>query len=239
MATVVIGDVHGCLAELDQLLAHFTARDRVVLVGDLVDRGPDPVGVVRRVRERKLPCVMGNHDEKHVRWARHEARARRQPGYANPMKPMQPQRVADNHALGDDGIAFLASLPHKLELGNRWWAVHGGCVPRVPLRRQKPAVLLRCRWVDDEGAMIGKPDRPPNGRHWAEAWRGPENIAYGHHVHGLAEPRIDTPARGVTCAGLDTGCCFGGRLTAFVIDTGEVVQVAAHAKYADLDDAEA
>jgi bis(5'-nucleosyl)-tetraphosphatase (symmetrical) len=233
MATVVIGDVHGCLEELDELLAHFP-RDRVVLVGDLMDRGPDPVGVVRRVRERKLACVLGNHDEKHVRWARHEAKARAQPSYTNPMRPLPDDRLAANRALGDDGLAFLADLPHKIELGDNWWAVHGGCVPNVPLRRQKPAVLLRCRWVDDAGSMLGLPDRPPHGRHWAEVWPGPQKIVYGHHVHGLADPHRDEHA-----IGIDTGCCFGGRLTAYVIDSDEIVQVPARRKYADLRDPDA
>ena len=235
MSTVVIGDVHGCLEEFDELLAQFRDKDRIVLVGDLMDRGPDPVGVVRRVRELGLRCVMGNHDEKHVRWARHEARARAQPGYVNPMRPLPDERAAQNRALGDDGLAFLASLPHKLDLGRGWWVTHGGCVPNVPLRRQKPAVLLRCRWVDDAGSMIGSQERPPNGVHWAEVWRGHESIVYGHHVHDLATPHVDTPGKGVTCAGIDTGCCFGGRLTAYVVETGEIVQVAARGTYAELN----
>ena len=57
---------------------------------------------------------------------------------------------------------------------------------------------------------------------------------YGHHVHGL-----ETPHRDEHAIGIDTGCCFGGRLTAFVIDSGEVVQVAARRKYADLHDPDA
>ena len=75
---------------------------------------------------------------------------------------------------------------------------------------------------------------PPGARPWAEVWPGPESIVYGHMVHGLEEPRIDRPVEGVTCAGIDTGCCFGGRLTAYVIETGEVVQVQARATYAQL-----
>ena len=76
--TIVVGDVHGCLEELDELLSRLEVgpSDRLVLAGDLMDRGPDPVGVVRRARERGALAVLGNHDEKHLRFARHEAKRR-------------------------------------------------------------------------------------------------------------------------------------------------------------------
>src|SRR5687767_6367262 len=61
---IVIGDVHGCLAELDALLTDVAPRpdDELVLVGDLVRKGPDSAGVVRRVREIGARAVRGNHD---------------------------------------------------------------------------------------------------------------------------------------------------------------------------------
>ncbi|MBA3540775.1 MAG: metallophosphoesterase [Deltaproteobacteria bacterium] len=236
MSTIAIGDVHGCLEELDELLGLLGPGHRLVFLGDLVDRGPDPVGVVRRVRELGAECVMGNHDEKHVRWAQHEAKRRANPAYKNPMRPLPDERRAQHAALGDDGVAFLASLPIKLALGDNWWAVHGGVAPRRAFAEQKSATLLRCRWVDEAGAMIPSPDPGPGGRHWATMWAGPENLIYGHHVHGV-EPRIDRAAPGVMCVGIDTGCCFGGRLTAYVIETGEAIQVTARAKYAALRDA--
>ena len=73
---IFIGDVHGCLEELITLLSRLeynSACDTLVFVGDLVDRGPESVGVVRHVRElqaehgqEKVQCVMGNHEEKYV-----------------------------------------------------------------------------------------------------------------------------------------------------------------------------
>jgi hypothetical protein len=231
METFVIGDVHGCLEELDELLGLIGTGPRIVFLGDLMDRGPDPVGVVRRVRELGAPCVMGNHDEKHVRWARHEARRRREPSYRNPMRRLPDERLAQHEALGDDNLSFLTNLPAKLDLGNNWWAVHGGVVPGKPLAEQKAATLLRCRYLDDNDKMLTGPDPTPTARHWAVRWAGPENIVYGHHVHG-DEPRIDRSA--VTCAGIDTGCCFGGRLTAYALTSGEIIQVPARRKYAEL-----
>ncbi len=232
MSTIAIGDVHGCLEELDELLGSIGHGHRLVFLGDLVDRGPDPAGVVRRVRELGAECVMGNHDEKHVRWARHEARRATDRTYKNPMHGMSNERLQQHAAIGADGIAFLASLPVKLALPDRWWAVHGGCAPNREFAAQKAATLLRCRWVDDGGAMISSADPPAGAQHWATRWSGPERVVYGHHVHDLATPRRDEHA-----IGIDTGCCFGGRLTAFVVESGELIQVSARRKYSELREA--
>ena len=67
----VIGDIHGSLPEFNQLISklHYNhdAGDRIILAGDLVARGPDSVGVIRRANELKALCVRGNHDDKVIR----------------------------------------------------------------------------------------------------------------------------------------------------------------------------
>src|SRR5262245_14993601 len=63
MATLFVGDVHGCASELEELLDDVDA-DRVVLVGDLFLKGPDPEGVWSLVRDRRLASVLGNHDDR-------------------------------------------------------------------------------------------------------------------------------------------------------------------------------
>src|SRR6516164_9026001 len=75
---IVIGDVHGCRDELHELLrvVGYRAPDRLVFTGDLVDRGPDSVGVVRDVRKLGAVAVMGNHDEWYARYYAHETRGR-------------------------------------------------------------------------------------------------------------------------------------------------------------------
>jgi predicted phosphodiesterase len=61
MRTLVVGDVHGCSAELAALIAQARA-DRVVLVGDLFSKGPDALGVWRQIRDQGIEAVLGNHD---------------------------------------------------------------------------------------------------------------------------------------------------------------------------------
>ncbi len=240
--TIVVGDVHGCLEELDELLATLQVRagvDRLIFAGDLVDRGPDPVGVVRRVRELGAPCVRGNHEEKHLRWARHEAKRRADATHKNPMR-MSEDRQAQHAALGEASLAWLAALPLTIPLddaepGVPWVVVHAGFEPGRPVAKQHERIVVRVRFLDEAGRMLGirgAGDEPPNAIRWATRWTGPESVIYGHAVLGMEAPRRDEPKPGVTCMGIDTGCCFGGRLTAFVLPGREIVQVAAQRAYA-------
>jgi bis(5'-nucleosyl)-tetraphosphatase (symmetrical) len=233
--TIVIGDVHGCLEELDALLRaadYRPGRDRLVLLGDLLDRGPDGVGVVRRARELGADVVCGNHEEKHLRWAAHRARQREDPGYRIPMR-LGPRREAEHARLSDDDLRWLAALPPAIALDGGWVAVHAGALPGVPLEAQPPHVLLHLRDVDPEGRpLLGGALPCGPARPWAQAWTGPASVVYGHRVHALDAPRWDEPVPGVVCAGIDTGCCYGGRLTALVLPSREIVQVAAREPYA-------
>ena len=228
--TIVIGDVHGCLAELEDLLAAVAPgpSDRVVFLGDLLDRGPDPVGVLRRVRELGADCVLGNHEEKHLRYAAHEARRRSDPRYRSPMRPFDPKRAAEHGRLTHEDLLWLASLPRWISLGGGWIAVHGGVVPGIPLASQPSEWLLRLRYVDDRGRPVPREAGEvgaPGVRRWAEAWTGPTSVVYGHFPHELGEARRDEPRPGVVCMGIDTGCVYGGALTALVLPAAEIVQV--------------
>jgi hypothetical protein len=221
--TIVVGDVHGCLEELDELLRLVEFRpgfDRLVFVGDLIDRGPDSVGVVRRARELRARSVAGNHEEKHLRWARAGAPSR--------------ARCAPGARLSPADLAWLGSLPPWLRLDGGWAVVHGGLAPARTLDGQRKDEVVRLRLVDDRGDMVVAPGArpPPGAAPWATRWRGPESVVYGHHVHDLDTPRVDEPAAGVRCVGLDTGCCYGGRLSALVLPAEEIVSVAAREPYA-------
>jgi hypothetical protein len=243
--TLVVGDVHGCLAELEELLgaAGYTpGEDRLVLLGDLLDRGPDPVGVLRRVRALGAECVLGNHEEKHLRYAAHEARRREDPGYRNPMRRFDAKRADEHARLGRDDLLWLAQLPRMISLGNGWVAVHAGFVPGLRLAAQPPDWTIRLRYVDAAGGPVPRARGDagePGVRPWAEAWTGPESVVYGHFPHRLDLPKRDEPSPGVVCLGIDTGCVYGGRLTALVLPGAEIVQVPSRlrrAKKAEVED---
>lgn len=262
MRTIFVGDVHGCLDELKELCARLdlAGTDTLVFLGDLLDRGPDPVGVVRFVRVdlpgrglRAVRGILGNHEEKALRWLRHEGKVAAGQQRKNPMKPVVPERQAEWRGLDADDRAFLAALPVTLrfQIGNdaseTWVAVHGGLLPRMPLQKQVDRhanEIIRCRWVDAAGrhvGMVGRSKAQPAGSFcWMERFDGRFHVVCGHAIHDRQSPRVDRTRAGFEVWSVDTGCFAGGRLTALVLDGDrpgqrEVVQVQAAREYYPLD----
>lgn len=215
MRTLIIGDVHGCLDEVHALLARCdrTPEDRVVLVGDLVAKGPDSVGVVRWARESGVAAVLGNHDA-HVLRAHHGE------------SDVRPRHRAIAEALAPADLAWLEGLPLWLRLGDVGTetphvVVHGGLVPGVALERQEREHLLNLRSITPDG----RPSKRLDGTPWAALWPGPEHVVFGHDaVRGLQRHPFAT--------GLDSGCVYGRELTALVLPSRALVSVPAARAYA-------
>jgi predicted phosphodiesterase len=166
MSTLFVGDVHACADELRQLLDEGQA-ERVILVGDVFNKGPDPEGTWDLVRACKAEAVLGNHDQKVLDLAT-AGKDRRAP---------------------DEALAWLRTLPLSLQgttdQGRDWLAVHGGVHPYDGLAgtTRKQLLTLR-RWPDDED-----PDHP----FWWELYAGERLVVYGHDaVRGLQDHRPET-----------------------------------------------
>jgi diadenosine tetraphosphatase ApaH/serine/threonine PP2A family protein phosphatase len=216
--TIIVGDVHGCVDELQALLLQcgVVRGDRVVLAGDLVAKGPDSRGVVQLAREIGALAVLGNHDDYCIDvWRRrHQGEARR-------------LRRWSLDKLDDSDWAFLESLPLfrrlgvEREGGPEFAVVHAGAVPGVPLEEQERDNLLSLR------SLVGgsAPSRRLLMRWpWAAAWRGPEHIVFGHDaVRGLQQYPLAT--------GLDTGCVYGRELTALELPSQRIHKVPARRRY--------
>lgn len=198
----VIGDVHGCLRELEQLLALIPSGHRICFVGDLVDRGPDSAGVVRLVRKFAADgavMVRGNHDDWYVRRAKGNTRP-------------NPKKEVVFMTLTAEDIAFLDAAPTAHELRPGLLVVHAG------LETCKPAYAstdhVRMRYLDEDGRMlrIGAAGAPPPGsRYWAEAWEGPEVVVFGHHT-------FDEVTTFPWAIAVDTGCGYGMKLSAAIFE---------------------
>lgn len=263
-AIAVIGDIHGCLEEFDELLKliqYDSSNIRLVLLGDLVDRGPSSSGVVARSRELNLECVKGNHEDKALRWHKHELN-RLTTGKPNPMKSMNSYDASSLEKMKEEDWQYLESLPIRIQLEDYWWAMHAGVEPGVSWERQNPAQVMRVRYVNQYGkgvSLNSDLSQPENTKYWTEKWQGPYSIVYGHCVHSLDTPRedkhmftlpsivvpnsnfiggfanINFPSIEYKCLGIDTGCVFGGNLTCAIIDgmNIEYAQVKAKHKYAN------
>lgn len=200
---IVIGDVHGCSRELDALLGRLavTREDRVVFVGDLVAKGPNTRLVLEIVRRIGAEVTLGNH-EKRLLDARDARRAGR------PLPRMDPTHERALDELTEEDWAQLDAMPLWLDVDAGMRVVHAGIVPGVAMRDQDPRHLITLRSISSSGEPSSKWGPP-----WGARYVGPPHIVFGHNAG--KDPQIHPDA-----TGLDTGCVYGGALTALVVPLG-------------------
>ncbi|UVS77024.1 polynucleotide kinase-phosphatase [Actinokineospora sp. UTMC 2448] len=230
----VIGDVHGCRAELEDLLAELgyelerdadgravgarhPAGRRAVFVGDLVDRGPDTPGVLRlvmgMVEAGTAYAVCGNHEQKLVR-ALDGRKVTVAHGLGESLAQLEAETPEFRAAVRDfcDGL-----LAHYVLDGGRLVVAHAG-LPERYHGRASGAVRSFALYGDTTGETdeYGLPVRYP----WATEYRGAAMVLYGHTPTPEAEWVNNTMC-------LDTGVVFGGKLTALRYPERAVVSVPA------------
>ncbi|MBF0261213.1 MAG: polynucleotide kinase-phosphatase [Magnetococcales bacterium] len=229
----IIGDVHGCLTELETLLErlgyrweidaagerrlHHPDQRRVIFLGDLVDRGPDSPGVVRLVRaivESGMGlCVAGNHDVKLARALRGK-----QVTIAHGLERSLEQFAARSPEERAEAASFLDRLIGHYVLDNgRLVVAHAGMKEEMQGRSS-----ARTRDFALYGETSGEVDvfGLPVRLQWARSYRGESLVVYGHTPVEQAEWLNHT-----LC--LDTGCVFGGQLSALRYPEKELVAVPA------------
>jgi polynucleotide kinase-phosphatase len=234
----IIGDVHGCRAELEILLerlGYALVRDAAgrpvgathaegrtaVFVGDLVDRGPDSPGVLRLVMGMVAAgtalCVPGNHEQKLVRKLRG-----RKVQISHGLAETLDQLAAEDPAFSIEVARFIDGLTSHFVLdGGKLVVAHAGLKEayqgRASGRVRAFALFGETTGETDE---YGLPVRYP----WARDYRGCAAVVYGHTPTPVPEWINNT-----IC--LDTGCVFGGSLTALRWPTREIVSVPAAKEY--------
>ncbi len=237
----IIGDVHGCADELEELLENLgyavewddTAEERqvqvippagrqAVFVGDLVDRGPRTPDVLRLVMAMvdtgTAHCVMGNHDLKFRRWLAGRSVAMGH-GLAESVRQMETEPAEFRKEVYD----FLGKLPDYLCLdGGRLTITHAG-IEAWMIGNISDKIRSFCLYGDrtnGERDAFGLSVR----YNWAAAYDGKSMVVYGHTP-------VTEAARVNNTICLDTGCCFGGKLTAMRWPEQTLVSVPARRTY--------
>ena len=229
----VIGDVHGCHRELTDLLdalgyrpaaddgwRHPAGRTAVFL-GDLVDRGPDTPGVLATVLAMTAAgtalCVSGNHESKLLRALRG-----RDVKVTHGLAESLAQLKAAPEEFRTRVIAFLDGLiSHYVLDGGRLVVAHAGLRQEMH-GRASAAVRSFALYGETTGETdeFGLPVRYP----WAQDYRGQATVVYGHTP-------VPVPVWVNNTICIDTGCVFGGRLTALRYPERELVSVPARSVY--------
>ncbi|MET7828790.1 polynucleotide kinase-phosphatase [Streptomyces sp. NPDC005386] len=220
----IVGDIHGCAAELETLLGKLGYVDgthpegrTAVFVGDLVDRGPDTPGVLRRVMSMvgsgDALCVPGNHENKLGRYLKGR-KVQHTHGLAETIEQLDAQSEAFRSSVREfvDGL-----VSHYVLDGGRLVVCHAG-LPEKYHGRTSGRVRSHALYGDTTGETdeFGLPVRYP----WAEDYRGRAAVVYGHTPVPTA-----TWLNNTIC--LDTGAVFGGKLTALRWPERELVDVPA------------
>lgn len=233
----IVGDVHGCRVELERLLdrlgyvvtmdadgrPHVThpAGRKLVFTGDLGDRGPDTPGVVRLVMAMAADgialSVQGNHDEKLARWL-----AGRKVKMAPGIQASVDQYARETPEARDAARTFLEGLPSHLWLdGGRLAVAHAGLTAGM-VGRESPVISAFARFGATDGTRDA--DGLPVRLDWMSGYDGEAVVVFGHTP--MAQPQWI----GRTLC-IDTGCVFGGALTALRWPERELVSVPAGHTY--------
>lgn len=207
METILIGDIHGCSREFSALLDHVApgSDDRLILLGDLVNKGPDPAGVLEIFESLDCVCLLGNHDFDHLKW-----KAGNIPKPESMLaKKLIPPAAYERYL---QRVARMSPFYEAADL----IAVHGGLLNGIALGDQPMEVMtgdqnLPSDWKDhialDRPLVVGHKRYSPD-----------ESVPY------IVEGKF---------YGIDTGCVYGGCLTALWMPSGRIAQVPAARVYSE------
>jgi serine/threonine protein phosphatase 1 len=212
---IAIGDIHGCHLEFADLLERIapTKEDQLILLGDLVNRGPDSLRVIDMARQHRAVSLLGNHELRLLNYRRTK----------NPEFLRETDADIFNKLRPEDWT-FVEAMPltHYVEELNTVF-VHGGFLPSEPWQKQPASIVTRIQSIDTEGKPCKRADSPDSPA-WADLWSGPPFVVYGH----TPRPEIYKLKWSV---GIDTACVMGGHLTAYILPEKRFVQIKARKRY--------
>jgi len=214
--TIFIGDVHGCAAEFEAILdtvVFRSGRDRLLLTGDAFTRGPDPMRVWELIGETRAEMVLGNHDDRQLRQLR-ESDAGREPRFKHDQKLTFDKMTPVSAQL----LAWLEERRLFIE-EEGFILVHAGIHPEKGLAgTARDEFLTIRRWPPADG--LGGPRWhdfivPIEGR----------TLIFGHDAPGGLVVRRNEEHLAPWLLGLDSGCIYGGSLSAWIMEEQRLVQI--------------
>lgn len=249
---VFVGDIHGCKHELVMLLDKMKfnpKHDHLITTGDMIDKGPDSLGVVDLLLEMNASCVRGNHEDRVLQTRNSLQHMLAAPVGLEEQSKSPKEDDAERalaRSLGPEQAAYLQSCPVILRVGDvsafrgEVVVVHAGLVPGVPLVNQDPSSAMTMRVIDLRNYVPSRDHKPD--RHsvpWTRLWNKVQKvIPNSQSRYGQSAPHSERKKlvphmtviyghdskRGLQLEqwtkGLDSGCVKGGKLSALVLSDG-------------------
>lgn len=210
---IVYGDVHGCLDELIALRKKIGILhdDIEVCAGDMITKGSNSVETVKYLRKKNIFAVLGNQEERILQYIQ-KARVRKK---NLPNLDKDQRNIIKNLSFKD--IAFLESLPYYIRF-DEYLIVHGGVQNSMDLSDlsiSERSKMTRMRYLDEKGRFLPYGKENKKSIFWSDMYDGSKGfVFFGHNK--FKEPKISSYA-----IGLDTGCVYGNKLTAVIVENGE------------------
>ena len=206
--TILIGDIHSCSREFEALLELLapSSNDRIVLLGDLLNKGPDPEDVLEIFESLNCISLMGNHDLNHLEASQGKATLRQE---SEQTRQQMSKSAYKRYLAAVEQMPLLLELPDLI-------AVHGALVTGLSLDQQPPKILT------------GQTNLDPSWKDHLEDLDRPLVVGHKRYSAVQSEPCIIDGR----FYGIDTGCVYGGSLTALIMPSGRIVQVKSERNYA-------
>lgn len=213
--TIAIGDVHGCAWEFEKLLKKIKPEptDTIIQLGDLINKGPNSHDAIAIAQDCHISAVMGNHELRLLKAKKdHKGKA------------LTSYNRDTYEQLTKKDWKWIKQLPkyiHKKPLKSVF--VHGGFLPDSPWRSQPIEVVSQVQVIDKKGNPRKRSDAP-SGKLWVNLWKKKPFVIYGH----IPRRKVYRTKKTI---GIDTGCVYGGNLSAYILEEDRIVRVAAKKAY--------
>lgn len=211
----IVGDIHGCFDEFLKLLEKINynkKKHRLILAGDIINRGPKSFDMLRWVKNEGVEVILGNHEQAFIKGVEKD----------KPLSSILRKLKNDMGETVKEWVQWISSWPLYIEEED-FMVVHAGLVPGEHPRHSEPDFLMNIRTWDGKGENIKDESNPP----WYTFYKGEKLLIYGHWAkQGLM-------VRGNTI-GLDSGCVYGKSLSGILLPERRIVQTSAFRNYTNL-----
>lgn len=201
----IVGDIHGCFKEWMLLLekaGYQKNHHRMILVGDLINKGPDSFQVLKWAYDNKIETIIGNHEYKFIQSIEQNLTL---------STCFQDLKTKMGSKL-EMWIQYIKSFPSFIEEED-FIVVHGGIVPEEHPRDSKLENIINMRYWNTKEKKIS-----PSGQPWYEYYKEEKLVIYGHWAkQGLLKRKHSI--------GLDTGCVYGRELSGVWLPSQTIVQI--------------
>ncbi len=206
---IIYGDIHGCYDSFMELRKKINPKEKdiEICVGDVITKGKNSIKVLDFLIDNSISSVLGNHEDKIIRWLEHSKKEKKNPIILN----KDEQDIVNN--LTKKHISYLKNMPLYLKLKDIL-VLHGGVLNHFDLNnlsKKEKQQILRLRYINRDGNFLANNKEDKNSKFWAKKYDGRFGfIVYGHQWSSqIKEDKFSY--------GIDTGCVYGNKLTAIKI----------------------